>query len=129
MSLCLSRLRRLKWALALCPKGSQLSPRSHEKKQKTEEGIGRERNKHNQERNEYNQNPRCKKKEKKLTMMCGKKRMHSKAETLALNYPKDPIQSIQSVQILLKLVSGSRNVKNPKEMEENNGENEARESL
>ena len=67
--------------------------------------------------------------EKKLTVMCGKKRMHSKVETLALNYPKDPIQSIRSVQILLKLVSGSRNVKNPEEMEENNGENEARESL
>ena len=30
-SLRLRELRRLSWALALCPKGSQLSPRSHEK--------------------------------------------------------------------------------------------------
>ena len=44
-------------------------------------------------------------------MACERKKVQSKIETLAFNPPKNPIQSFQSVQTLLKLISGSRNVK------------------
>ena len=55
--------------------------------------------------------------------------MQSRIEILVSNTPKNPIQSLQLVQTLLKLISRSRNVKSPKEMEENSGENDALESL
>ena len=67
--------------------------------------------------------------EKKPTMTRERKRMHSKVKTLASNRPKNPIQSLQLVQTLLKTISRNRNVKNPEEMEENSGEKEVRESL
>ena len=116
------RLRRLSWALVLYSRGNRLSPRSHEKYRNKGDEVGRERNTHNR-------NPRCAGKKKTLTMALQRNKVQSKTETLASNPPKNPIQSLQSVQTLLKLVSGSRNVKNPKEMKENSGENEARESL
>ena len=58
-----------------------------------------------------------------------RKKVQSKTKTLASNPPKNPIQSLQSVQTLLKLISERKNVKNPEEMKENGGETEARESL
>ena len=62
-------------------------------------------------------------------MVHGRKKVQSKTETLASNPPKNPIQNLQLVQTLLKLVFGSWNVKSLEEMEENSGENEAWESL
>ena len=62
-------------------------------------------------------------------MAIRRKKVQSKTKTLASNPPKNPIQSLQLVQTLLKLVFGSQNVKNPQEMEENSGENEMQESL
>ena len=47
VSLRLKRLRWLNWVLALCPRGSRLSPRSHEKEQNNGERAGREINEHN----------------------------------------------------------------------------------
>ena len=64
--------------------------------------------------------------EKKLTMTCRRRKMRSKTETRASNLPKNPIQSLQSIQTLLKIVFRNQNQKNPKEMKENNGEFEAR---
>ena len=61
--------------------------------------------------------------------MHGRKKMQSKIEILVSNTPKNPIQSLQLVQTLLKLISGSWNVKSPKEMEKNSGENDVQESL
>ena len=58
-------------------------------------------------------------------MTRGRRKIWSKTETLASNLPKNPIQSLQSVQTLLKTISRNQNQKNPKEMEENNGETEA----
>ena len=52
--------------------------------------------------------------------------MRSKTETRASNLPKNPFQSLQSIQTLLKIVFRNQNQKNPKEMKENNGEFEAR---
>ena len=57
MSLCLSRLRRLSRALALCLRDSGLSPRSHQKNRNKEGETGREKYEHNQEKNEPNQKP------------------------------------------------------------------------
>ena len=116
------RLRRLNWVLALCPRGNWFSPRSHEKYINKGDESGRERSTHNW-------NPRCARKKKTLIVVCGRKKVQSKIETIASNPPKNPIQSLQSVQTLLKLVFGSRNVKSLEEMEENSGENEAWESL
>ena len=62
-------------------------------------------------------------------MAHGGKKVQSKTKTLAFIPSKNPIQSFQSVQTLLILVSRSRNVKSFEEMKENNGENEAWESL
>ena len=68
-------------------------------------------------------------KKKTLVVECERKKVQSKTETLASNPPKNPIQSLQLVQTLLKLISGSRNVKSLEEMEENSGENDAQESF
>ena len=94
------RLRWLSWALALCPRGNQLSPRIHEKYINKGNKAGRETNTHNQ-------NPRCAGKKKTLTVVHGRKKVQSKTETLASNPPKNPIQNLQLVQTLLKLVFGS----------------------
>ena len=116
------RLRRLSWALALCPRGNRLSPRSHENDRNKKDKAGRERNTHNQ-------NPRCAGKKKTLVVACERKKVQSKTETLASNPPKNPIQSLQLVQTLVKLISGSRNVESLEEMEENSEKNDAQESL
>ena len=122
VSLQLRELRRLSWALALCLRGNRLSPMSHEKDKNKGDEAGREKITHNQ-------NPRCMGKEKTLVVARGRKKVQSKTETLASNPPKNPIQSLQSIQTLLKLVFGIWNVKSPKEMEKKSGENDVRESL
>ena len=62
-------------------------------------------------------------------MMRERKRRWPKSETLASNLPKIQSKRLQSVQNALKSVSSSQNQRNPKEMEENSEEIEARESL
>ena len=81
------RLRRLSWALALCPKGSRLSPRIHKKDRNKADEAGRERN-------TQNRNPRCTEMEKNLTVKRGRKKLQSKTETLGSNLPINPIQSL-----------------------------------
>ena len=46
VSLCLSRLRRLSWVLALCPRGNHLSHRSQQKNRNEGGEAGGERNTH-----------------------------------------------------------------------------------
>ena len=58
-----------------------------------------------------------------------KKRRQPKSKTLASNLPKIQSKRLQSVQNALKLVSRSQNQRNLKEMEENDAETEAWESL
>ena len=75
-SVCLSRLRRLSWVLALCPRGSCLSPKSHKKFRNEGDEAGREKNTHTR-------NPRCVGKVLKLAMTRGQRRSHLKSKTLA----------------------------------------------
>ena len=76
----------------------------------------------------HNWNPRRMEMERNLTVTCGRKRKRPKSKTLASNLPKIPIQSLQSVQNVLKSVFRSQNQRNLEEMEENCAEIEARES-
>ena len=67
--------------------------------------------------------------EKKLIVTHGRKRRRPKFETLASNLPKIQSKRLQSVQKALESVSRNQNQKTPKEMEENSGETDVRESL
>ena len=57
------------------------------------------------------------------------KALGPKFETLVSDHPKIYSKACKQSKILPKLVSGSRNAKSLEEMEENSGENEAREAL
>ena len=57
------------------------------------------------------------------------KALGPKSEALASDRPKIHSKACNRSKILPKLVSGSENVKNLEEMEENSGENKAREAL
>ena len=70
-SLHLSRLRWLSKALALCPRGSCFSSRSHQKNKNERDEAGRERYKHNQEKMNPIKSPRRAKMEKKSIVMRG----------------------------------------------------------
>ena len=95
---------------------------SHEKDRDKGDEAGKEKSTHNR-------NPRCTGMKKTLIVAHGRKNVQSKTETLASNPPRNPTQSLQLVQILLKLVFASINVKKLEEMEDNGGENEVWEFL
>ena len=70
-SLHLSRLRRLSRALALCPRGSCFSHRSHQKNKNERGEANRERYKHNQEKMNPIKSSRHSKMEKKSIVRHG----------------------------------------------------------